>query len=44
MMPTSASVAMTTLAMLRTSQSVVVTEATSIGGCWIWTAMKISPG
>ena len=42
-MPTSASAAMTTLAMLRTNQSVVVTEATFMGGCLIWTAMKIRP-
>ena len=42
-MPASASAAMTTLAMLRTSHWVVVTEVTFMGGCSIWTAMKIRP-
>ncbi len=34
---------MTTFIELRTTHSVVVTEATSIGGWLIWTAMKSSP-
>jgi hypothetical protein len=42
-MPASASAAMTTLAMLRTTQSVVVTDVTSMGGWLIWTAMNSSP-
>ena len=42
-MPTSASAAMTAFAVLRTTQSVLATEARSMGGWLIWTAMKISP-
>ena len=34
---------MATFAELRTTHSVVATEATSMGGWLIWTAMKISP-
>ena len=42
-MPTSASPDITSFAVLRTSQSVVSTLATSIAGWLIWTAMKIVP-
>ncbi len=34
---------MTALAVWRTNQSVVVTEATVMGGWWIWTPMKMAP-
>ena len=34
---------MTTLAVLRSAHSVVSTEATTIGGWLIWTAMKMAP-
>src|SRR4051794_2898473 len=41
--PASANAAITALALLRTAHWVVSAEAATIGGCLIWTAMKMPP-